>query len=63
KQPATWARVGQREAQRVRVPDEAAVDDGHALRGRNVGQGRGGVLGSGDLADVEPERTELVFKR
>ncbi|MFF4579596.1 hypothetical protein ACFY15_14485 [Streptomyces sp. NPDC001373] len=45
------------------MSDEAAVDDGHALRGRYAGQGRGGVLGSGDLAYVEPERTELVFKR
>ncbi|MEV7544227.1 hypothetical protein [Streptomyces sp. NPDC089915] len=45
------------------MPDEARVDDGHPLPGRHAGQGRGGVFGSGDRADVEPEETELVFKR
>ncbi|MEU8437285.1 hypothetical protein AB0F18_31190 [Streptomyces sp. NPDC029216] len=45
------------------MPDEAAVDDGDPLAGRYGGQGPGGVFGCGDRADVEPERTELVFKR
>ncbi|GLV99213.1 hypothetical protein Slala05_28450 [Streptomyces lavendulae subsp. lavendulae] len=47
----------------MRVPDEGAVDDGHPLVGRYAGQRGSGAFGTGDRADVEPERAELVFKR
>ncbi|WSK67588.1 hypothetical protein OG295_04920 [Streptomyces sp. NBC_01276] len=47
----------------MRVPDEGAVDDGDPPVGGYVGQRGGGAFGTGDRADVEPERPELVFKR
>ncbi|MET9607714.1 hypothetical protein ABZZ17_22040 [Streptomyces sp. NPDC006512] len=45
------------------MTDEGAVDDGHPLVGGYVGQGGGGVFGTGDRTDVEPEGQELVRKR
>jgi hypothetical protein len=45
------------------VPDEGTVDDGHPLVGGYGGQRGGGLFGTGDRADVEPERAELVFER
>ncbi|MCX5381389.1 hypothetical protein [Streptomyces sp. NBC_00091] len=47
----------------MRVPDEGAVDDGDPLVGRYAGQRRDGAFGTGDRADVEPERPELVLER
>ncbi|MEU9416639.1 hypothetical protein [Streptomyces sp. NPDC051000] len=42
---------------------ERAVDDGHPLLGRYVGQCGGGVLGPGDGADVEAQCAQLVGER
>ncbi|WP_229873779.1 hypothetical protein [Streptomyces cirratus] len=45
------------------MADETAVDDGDPLVGRYAGQGARGVFGSGDRADLEAERPQLVGER
>lgn len=57
------ARVGQREPQRVDVPDEGAVDDGNTLVGGYAYQHRSGVFRPGGRADVEAEGAQLVGER
>ena len=53
------AGVGQREAQRVHVAEEARVDEGDALTCRDLGEQAGQVVGEEGLLHVETQRAQV----
>ena len=57
------AGVGEAEAQGVDVADEAGVDDGDPLVGRDGGEERLGVGGVGGEPHVEAERPQIALER